>query len=130
MKIKENIKSNEIKKAIINPIQIDSKDNSNSFTKINIKNSQNLPGTQLENNLKLETNAKYTDYELNHFYYEKALKYDKRTFFSYYISLIRTKHPLIFVFCSNDDYNSKIVKISIFLIYYSFIYTINSLFFN
>ena len=39
-------------------------------------------------------------------YYE----YDKRTFESYYISLIKTKHPIIFHFCSINDYNSKMYK--------------------
>jgi hypothetical protein len=40
----------------------------------------------------------YNDYELNSLKYKYALKYDKRTYFQYYISLIRTKHPLMFAF--------------------------------
>ena len=35
------------------------------------------------------------DYELNSLSYEEAIKYDKRTFIQYYISLLRTKHPII-----------------------------------
>ena len=57
------------------------------------------------------------------------MQYDKRSFFQYYISLLRTKHPLLFSFCPLDDYNSRIVKISIFLLFFSVIYTINGLFF-
>jgi hypothetical protein len=53
----------------------------------------------------------FNDDELNQLSYELALKYDNRTYCEYYSSLIKTKHNLIFSFCYNNDYNSKIIKI-------------------
>ena len=70
------------------------------------------------------------DYELNTLSYEEAIKYDKRTYIQYYISLLRTKHPLIFSFFPRKDYNSIIIKISLFLILFTSIYIINAFFFN
>ena len=40
----------------------------------------------------------------------KLLEYDKRTFFQYYWSLLKTKHLIIFIFYTKTDYNSRIVK--------------------
>ena len=62
--------------------------------------------------------------------YKKALKYDKRKFINYYISLIRTKHPLIFTFCPIKDYNSRMIKLSLFILFISFHFTTNTFFFN
>jgi hypothetical protein len=78
---------------------------------------------KIENNHKNET---FNDYELFSFSYTNALIYDKRTFFEYYISLIRTKHPIIFSFIPMNDYNSILIKISLFLI---MIYNIQKMFF-
>ena len=62
--------------------------------------------------------------------YKRALKHDKRKCCDYYFSLIKTKNYLIFSFCPNRDYNSAIIKISLFLIFFSIFYFINALFFN
>ena len=62
--------------------------------------------------------------------YDLALKYDKRTYRQYYISLLRTKHLLFFSFCKNKDYNSRIIKMDLFFISFAIYYTINALFFN
>ena len=59
-----------------------------------------------------------------------AIQYDKRVFCQYYISLIKTKHSLIFAFCNNNDYNSKIIKIDLFFIGFTIDYIVNALFFN
>jgi len=72
----------------------------------------------------------YIDEELNNLSYKSALKYDKRTYFEYYLSLIKTKHIFIFSFCYNKDYNSKIIKIDLFFMNFIMNYTINALFFN
>ena len=53
----------------------------------------------------------YTDDEINELPYNLALQFDKRTYCQYYISLIKTKHNLIFSFFYDKDYNSKIIKI-------------------
>jgi len=69
-------------------------------------------------------------YELNTFPYNKALLYDKRTYYEYYISLIKTKHPLIFSFIPIKDFNTMIIKIDMFIISFSIYYTMNTLFFT
>jgi hypothetical protein len=93
----------------------------------NSKKSINIFKNKIKKNNILET---YNDYELNSFSYEKALKKDKRTFFQYYKSLLKTKHPIIFSFFPINDYNPKLIKIALFLILFSNIYIINALFFN
>ena len=56
--------------------------------------------------------------------------YDKRSFCKYYISLIKAKNFLIFSFCPLDDYNSIIIKSSIFCLSFSLFYAVNFAFFN
>ena len=58
------------------------------------------------------------------------LKYDKRSFFQYYLSLLRMKHALIFTFFTSNDYNSSIIKICLFLFSFCLYITINALFFT
>ena len=72
----------------------------------------------------------YNDEELNNLKYELALKYDHRTYCEYYISLLRTKHILLFTFFNNNDYNSNLIKIDLFLFNFSLYYAVNTLFFN
>ena len=72
----------------------------------------------------------YNDIELNLLVYKLALKYDKRTFCQYYISLIKTKHNLIFSFYYNSDYNSRIMKIDLFIINCVIYLTVNAFFFD
>ena len=72
----------------------------------------------------------YIDYEINSFDYELALKYDKRTYFQYYISLLRIKHFIIFLFYRKKDYNSIIIKTCFFLFSFALLYAVNALFFN
>ena len=70
------------------------------------------------------------DYELNNLEYKQALKIDKRTFSQYYCSLIRTKHILIFSIFPFKDYNSRAIKISMFILSFSISFTVNALFFS
>ena len=79
---------------------------------------------------KLNDIMKYNNEELNTLSYELALQYDKRTYWEYYISLLKSKHNLIFSFCYNKDYNSKIIKMDLFFISFAAYYAINGLFFN
>ena len=51
----------------------------------------------------------FNDNELNDMEYKLALKYDNRTYFGYYCSLIKRKNIFIFSFFYNNDYNSKII---------------------
>ena len=41
----------------------------------------------------------YNDDEKNAFSYDLDFEYDNRNYYKYYISLLRTKHNLIFSFC-------------------------------
>ena len=79
---------------------------------------------------KLSYIFKYTIDEINDLSYELAIKNDKRTYCDYYISLLKTKHDLLFSFYYNQDYNSKILKIDLFILEFAISYIINGLFFN
>ena len=72
----------------------------------------------------------YNDGELNDLDYEIAKKCDKRTYCQYYESLLRTNHPLLFIFFSYNDYNSIIIKIDLFLFNFTLFYAINAIFYN
>ena len=72
----------------------------------------------------------FIDEEKNVLSFDLAIQYDKRTYCEYYISLLKTKHLLINAFCYNGDYNSKIIKIDLFLINFIIIYSVNALFFT
>ena len=72
----------------------------------------------------------YNDSELNILPYEQAIEYDHRTYIQYYISLLRTKHLLIFSFYSDKDYNSRIIKINLFFFTFVVNFAVNALFFN
>ena len=62
--------------------------------------------------------------------YNEAKIYDKRSFFNYYFYLVRTKNDFIFAFCPMQDYNSRIIKISLFFLFFAIYYFINALFFD
>ena len=94
----------------------------------NKKKAKNNP--KKEDIKKLESMMDYTEEETNDLSYDLALKNDKRTFLEYYISLLRTKHELLYTFFYNKDYNSKIIKIDLFIFGFSLNYAVNGLFFN
>ena len=54
--------------------------------------------------LKIIEILKYNDTELNNLGYKKAIKFDKRSYFQYYISLLKTKHSICEIF-NTRDYN-------------------------
>ena len=84
-----------------------------------------------EVNKKIDDNSKsLTDSELNTLDYKKALKFDKRTFIEYYISLIKTKQIIAFTFFPINDYNITTVKISLFLVIISLFFTITAFFYD
>ena len=78
-----------------------------------------------------EENTEFkNDTELNSLSFIDALRYDKRTYFQYYTSLIRNKQLLIFVFYTKNDYNSRMIKICLFYSSFALYYTVNTLFFS
>ena len=102
-----------------------------------ILNSNNeSPIKMTINNIKIKENEDnieyidYNDYELNWLKFENSIKYDKRTYCQYYVSLLKTKHIIIMTFFNNNDYNSVTVKICLFLFSFSLNYTINALFYT
>jgi len=120
-----------------NIISNDNKNNNSNRPLGNINNNLtlNLNGTKIKlteeqiYEMSLELN-KLTQTELNELKYKQALKYDKRTYYEYYFSLIKTKHPLFFSFLPLLDFNSRIIKIFLFFFNFSITFTVNALFFS
>ena len=139
IEIKDNSRNNKIQKFKSKEL---TKNNSNNQNNINIlfnkktkreTTSSNLNILEGENRMFLEKSLKiiqYNDKELNELSYELALKYDRRTYFLFYLSLLKTKHPFIFSFIYNRDYNAKVVKIDLFIFSFTIYYAVNALFFN
>ena len=141
---------NKNKKVMINIVGINDNNYGKSNTKIELKSSENIINSKKKKENKMNdtmayklnknngTNKSnnsqsivyYNDYELNNLTYEEALKYDHRNYFNYYFSLIKQKQLLIFSFYTYTDYNSKIIKISLFFFSFALYYTINALFFT
>ena len=138
----------------INQEKTNNSNNSKSISKIRIKENINfisgrdkkthysskiLKKNSIKNgtkNLKSQSKNKttindsnYNDFEMNTLEYEKAMNIDKRSYFNYYISLIKTKHPIIFIFLSND-FNVTIIKICILLLSFAINYAFNTFFFD
>ena len=109
--------------------------NSNSLIKLESKNMSNISPIKkihlsIQESKKFDKNDDFYDYDLNTMVYKDALKYDKRKLIQYYISLLKIKNYILFAFFPNKDYNSTIIKISLFLIFFSIFYFINALFFD
>ena len=107
--------------------------------KLNFDRNKSSMNNHINSKSKLTTNNKhkknkniinYIDEEINGLSYDLAIKYDHRTYCQYYISLIKTKHNLICALFNNNDYNSRIIKIDLFLIGFTIEYTINGLFYS
>ena len=101
------------------------KDDKENKVKINMNVNFSNDTKEKNNN-----NISYNDYELNSLTYVEALKYDNRTYFQYYFSLLKARHLFFFAFYPNNDYNSQIIKILLFLFSFDLYYTINALFFT
>ena len=72
----------------------------------------------------------YNEYEINNLKYNEAKKIDKRNYLQYYFSLLKRKQLIIFTFYTSTDYNSRIIKISLFLFSFILHITVTALFFN
>ena len=83
----------------------------------------------LEEKLKIIKVLKFNDNELNEFGYKNSIKYDKRNFCKYYVSLLLTKHNLFQIF-NNRDYNAYSIKVLLFFFNFSSCFAVNALFFN
>jgi len=101
-------------------------ENSNSNLEVSNKNISNIKLTKEVNT----TQKDFTDYEMNCFNYEEAIKYDHRSYCQYYVSLLKTKHILIFTFCKIKDYNSRLNKLFIFLFTFYINFTVSVMFYS
>ena len=126
------------KKSLIDEENSKNKENSNSNKQNDLKLDINiLPKTvdKLEQKTVPQEDQtikpmNYNDTEMNLLIYKEALDLDKRKYYQYYLSLLRTKHILIFTFFNYTDYNSPIIKIQLFFFTFVLNYTVNGLFFN
>ena len=135
-KIKENIYNiNGININIYNNNQIvrkkllsDRKINKSKNAKIDdlkpikIRTDHNSENNNLAKNL--------NDEEMNSLSYKKALELDKRSYFQYYISLIKKKQLILFTFIPTNDYNIIHLKIALFIVSFALYLSINAFFFN
>ena len=107
-------------------------ENSNQIKMFN--NKQSIAGEKNSNkkeNLTIDISIiKYNEYEMNTLPYNEAIKFDKRTYFQFYLSLLKIKHLIIFSFCPSKDYNSRIIKIYLFFFSFTIYYAVNAFFFN
>ena len=105
----------------------------NKFSLLNRINTNNNKKSRIKQNKDKEKTKKimsYNNSELNDLSYDLALKFDKRSYCIYYISLLKTKHDFITTFFNNTDYNSKIIKTDLLFFNFVLSLTINALFFT
>ncbi len=96
-----------------------------------MEKKDNIMDTKNDNpDNKKNKNETFIDEELNKMDYENALINDKRTFWQYYLSLLKKKHLIFLVFISNDDYNVFLLKFSLFVVSVSLFFALNTLFFR
>ena len=108
------------------------KNNISNKVKSSVINKSKYPYNMNENQiyeifLKINSNS---DSEINELDYNSSIKIDKRTYFQYYLSLLKTKHLLFFSFLPSFDYNSQMIKIFLFFFEFALSFLVNALFFN
>ena len=124
------------KKEILESYPSEDNFNKNEKNKISVLkvNDNSHTSKQLEEkvtpNIYYSSKSDFNDSEINLLPYKEALIIDDRLYCQYYSSLIRTKHLLVFSFCSTKDYNSRLVKINLFFFNFAASLFVNSLFFN
>ena len=118
--IKNNIKYKNNKKSGL----VLNKNKNHNIKKLKIQNSiNNKILIKKDDNIKLNYN------EINHLTFNDALTKDNRTFCQYYLSLLNLNHFILYIFYSKD-YNSKAIKVSMFIFNIASSIAINALFFN
>ena len=125
-------KQKRVKNIFNNIKEIESKKNKN-------RNQALIKGENKEINIidkiilylpKKERMKYFNDDELNSLEFKFALEIDFRTYFQFYFSLLKKKHLLIFTFFVRNDYNLFLLKLSLFLLSFSFFIFMNALFFS
>jgi hypothetical protein len=101
-----------------------------SHSKIELKNTNVLILEKNKYDEKIRKKIEYKDYELNKLNYFNAIIIDKRKYYQYYFSLLKTKNIILFAFYPIDDYNLKIIKISLFFLSFDIFFSVNTFFFD
>ena len=132
-KYKENKKNNFQKNICKNKKYIfDRKYNNNNYNlSYNLFLINNILKPKRNNikNFKISNFIKLNYNEINDLSFDDALIKDKRNFIQYYLSLLKTKHSVLYIFYSKD-YNLKTVKVSIQIFDFATLISVNALFFN
>jgi hypothetical protein len=76
------------------------------------------------------SSIKYKEFELDDLDYSEAIKYDKRTFFQFFLCLVKREHLIIFTFIICSDLNLLCVKLALFIFSLNLDLTTNVFFFN
>ena len=107
----------------------------NAFNKSRMNNSNinsninTFLNKDLKNDMDLEEYINVDpDLEMNFMPYSEAVQKDKRSFFQYYVSLLKSRHLIISIFI--NDYNSILIKISFVLLIFGICIGVNTIFFN
>ena len=121
----KNIQNNSISKSKTK-MKSDSMNYASIKESVHLKTSNKNIGKPINNLL----SKHYNDEELNTLDYELAILIDKRTYFQYYLSLLKKKQLILFTFLPADDYNLMTIKICLFLLSFSLYFTVNGFFFS
>ena len=108
----------------------DNKYNNSEDKKSSLKSLKKVNYENFQQKIKKINMLEFNDFELNTMNYKLALEIDKRTYFEYYLSLLRTKHPIVFSFFPAKDYNVFIIKMCLFFLSFVLYYFFNTLFFD
>ena len=73
---------------------------------------------------------KYSEFELDDLEYSEALKYDKRSFFQFFLCLVKREHLIVFTFIFCSDLNLLCIKLSLFVFSVSLDFSTNVFFFT
>ena len=79
---------------------------------------------------KIEKDFVLNDEQLNSADFDIAKNKDTRSYFKLYWSLLKMKQLFIFTFYTSTDYNLRIAKIALFILFVAFYFAFTALFFN
>ena len=131
MSLKQNlIKLDVINKKQLNTIYAEYAMNGIKLDNSNKSDKSNTMILDTGSEINTEKILKYKEFELNALDYEDALTSDKRTFIQYYFGLLRINNLFMFSFITKNDYNSRIIKMNSFFLFFTINLTVNALFFN
>ena len=157
IKVKKKVRKKKKKGAIINNnffksnnLNVIENKKIKNYFEINMNNKINMEITQsnedksknkileskkennIINNINKEKNEilEYKDFELNILEYEDALESDNRNYIQLYISFLKNNHPIFFSFYNYKDYNSRIIKMFLFVFSFASNLIINAFFFT